>query len=90
MTYSSFACEFATDSHLMKLQRLVNNVIGTIGIFPRRTPTSDLHMSFRIPNVHDYKTNYAGNKQKSYKIMTIKMFAIFDKENPDIECISDI
>jgi hypothetical protein len=31
--------------------------------------------------------NYAGNKQKSYKIMIMKMFAILDKAKPDIESI---
>jgi hypothetical protein len=31
--------------------------------------------------------NYAGNKQKSYKIMITKIFAIFDKVKPGIESI---
>jgi hypothetical protein len=36
---------------------------------------------------YDYITNYVGNKQKSYKIMIIKMFAILDKAKPDTESI---
>jgi hypothetical protein len=31
--------------------------------------------------------NYAGNKQKSYKIMEMLMFAMQDKEKPDTENI---
>jgi hypothetical protein len=27
--------------------------------------------------------NYAGNKQKSYKVMKMKMFAILNKAHPD-------
>jgi hypothetical protein len=27
--------------------------------------------------------NYAGNKQESYKIMKMRMFATLDKANPD-------
>jgi hypothetical protein len=37
-TYASPAWEFAADTHLLKLQRLQNKVLCTIGNFPRRTP----------------------------------------------------
>jgi hypothetical protein len=60
-------------------KRLQNKVLCTIGNFPRRTPVRDLHVAFRLPYVYDY----AGNKQKSYKIMKMKMFATLDKENRD-------
>jgi hypothetical protein len=40
----------------MKLQRLQNQVLRTIGIFPRSTPVRDLHMAFEIPFVYDYIT----------------------------------
>jgi hypothetical protein len=33
------------------------------------------------------KQNYAGDKQKSYKIMRMNMFAIYDKAKADIENI---
>jgi hypothetical protein len=36
------------------------------------------------------RRNYAGNKQKSYKIMKIQMFAILDKANPDTSNITDL
>jgi hypothetical protein len=56
MTYASPAWEFAADTHLMKLQRLQNKVISTIGNYPRHTPVCDLHMDFQIPFVYDYIT----------------------------------
>jgi hypothetical protein len=40
----------------MKLQRLQNKVLGTIGNFPRRTPVRDLHMAFTLPYIYDYIT----------------------------------
>jgi hypothetical protein len=54
MTYASPAWEFAADSHLVKLQRLQNKVLRTIGNLPRSTPIRDLHMAFNIPYVYDY------------------------------------
>jgi hypothetical protein len=56
MTYAITAWEFAADIHLMKLQRLQNKVLRTIGSFPRRTPVQDLHVAFEIPFVYDYIT----------------------------------
>jgi hypothetical protein len=38
-------------------------------------------------HIYDYIINYIGNKQKSYKIMKMKMFATLDKANPDKENI---
>jgi hypothetical protein len=52
----TYAWEFAADTHLMKLQRLQNKVLRTIGNFPRRTPVCDLHIAFKIPYVYDYIT----------------------------------
>jgi hypothetical protein len=40
----------------MKLQRLQNKVLRTIGNYPRHAPVSDLHMAFQIPFVYDYIT----------------------------------
>jgi hypothetical protein len=56
MTYASPAWEFAAHTHLMKLQRLQNKVLRTIGNFPRCTPVRDLHVVFEIPFVYDYVT----------------------------------
>jgi hypothetical protein len=52
MTYASPAWEFAADTHLMRLQRLQNKVLRTIGNFPRRTPVR----AFKVPYVQDYIT----------------------------------
>jgi hypothetical protein len=47
---------FVSDYHLLKLQRLQNKVLRTIGNYPRRTRVRDLHMAFKLPYVYDYLT----------------------------------
>jgi hypothetical protein len=54
MTYASPSWEFAGYTHLMKVQRLQNKVLGTSGNYPRHTPVHDLHMVFQNPFVYDY------------------------------------
>jgi hypothetical protein len=54
--HASPAWEFATDTHLKKLQRLQNRVLRTIVNYPRRTPARDLHMALKLPYVYDYIT----------------------------------
>jgi hypothetical protein len=84
MTYACPTWEFAADNHhLLKFQCLQNKVLRTIGNFPRRTPVRDVHMALKLPYICDYITNYAGNKQKSYKIMKMQMFITLDKANCD-------
>jgi hypothetical protein len=56
MTYACPAWEFAAESHLLKLQRLQNEALRTIGSFPRRTSVRDMHVAFQIPYVYDYIT----------------------------------
>jgi hypothetical protein len=56
MTYACPAWEFAAKSHLLKLQRLQNRVLRTIGNFPRRTSVRHLHVALLIPRVDDYIT----------------------------------
>jgi hypothetical protein len=79
MTYASPDWEFAADTDLMKLQRLQNKVLRTIGNYTRRTPVRDLHLAFQIPFVYDYKTTLCRQQHRSYKIMIMKMFAPLDK-----------
>jgi hypothetical protein len=43
----------------MKLQRLQNKVLRTIGNFPRHTPVRELHKAFNIPYVYDYITKFS-------------------------------
>jgi hypothetical protein len=56
MTYACPAGEFAAESRLLKLQRLQNKVLRTIGSFPRLTSVRDMHVAFQIPYVYDYIT----------------------------------
>jgi hypothetical protein len=56
MTYACPAWEFAAESHLLKLQRLQNKVLHTIGNYTRRTPVRDMHVTFQIPYMYDYLT----------------------------------
>jgi hypothetical protein len=50
------AWELAVDNHQVKLQRLQNKVLRTIGNFPKHTPVQDLHMAFKLPYIYDYIT----------------------------------
>jgi hypothetical protein len=56
MTFASPAWEFAANSHLLKLHRLQNKVLRTIGNFPRCRPVRELHKAFNIPYIYDYIT----------------------------------
>jgi hypothetical protein len=56
MTYACPAWEFAAESHLLKLQRLQNQFLRTIGNFPRRISVRDIHVAFQIPYVYDFIT----------------------------------
>jgi hypothetical protein len=56
MTYACPAWEFAADTHLLKLQRLQNKVLRTIGNLPRSRPVRDLYVAFKIPYVYDIIT----------------------------------
>jgi hypothetical protein len=56
MAYACPTWEFAAETYLLKLQRLQNKVLRTIGSFPRRTSVRDMHMAFQIPYVYNYIT----------------------------------
>jgi hypothetical protein len=56
VTYVCPAWAFVADSHLLKLQRLQNNILCVIDNFPRCTPVRDLHMTFKLPHLHYYIT----------------------------------
>jgi hypothetical protein len=56
MTYDCPAWEFAADSHLLKLLRPRNKVLHTTANLPRRTPTHDLHVAFKVPCLYDFVT----------------------------------
>jgi hypothetical protein len=56
VTYACPAWEFAAETHLLKLQRVQNRVLRTIGNFPRDTSIRDMHVALQIPYVYDYIT----------------------------------
>jgi hypothetical protein len=56
MTCAFPAWEIAAENHLLKLQRLRNKVLRTIGNLPRCSPVRDLHVAFQIPYVFYYIT----------------------------------
>jgi hypothetical protein len=56
VTYACLAWEFAAETHVLKLQRLQNSVLRTIGNFPRHTSVRDMHVASRIPYVYGYET----------------------------------
>jgi hypothetical protein len=56
MTYACPAWEFAAECHLLKLQRLQNKVLRTVGNFLKRTSVRDMHKAFPTPYVYDYIT----------------------------------
>jgi hypothetical protein len=50
------------DTYLLKLQRIQNEVLCTIGNIPRCTLARDLHTAFKLPYVYDYVTKLCRNK----------------------------
>jgi hypothetical protein len=56
MAYACPAWEFAAQCHLLKLQRLQNKILRTIGNFPKHTSVRDMHKAVHMPYVYDYIT----------------------------------
>jgi hypothetical protein len=56
MTYACPAWEFSAECHLLKLQRLQNKVLRTIGNFPKHSSVRDMHKAFHMPYAYDYIT----------------------------------
>jgi hypothetical protein len=54
MIYACLAWKFAAHAHLLKLQRLQNKVLRTIGKFPVCISVRDLDTAFNLPYVYDY------------------------------------
>lgn len=68
MVYACPAWEDEVDAHLLKLKRLHNCFLHSIGNFDRCTPVHEMHMAFRICCVYSYIIKLAGNRQKPSKI----------------------
>jgi hypothetical protein len=56
MTSACPTWEYAADAHLLKLQRLQNRVLHTVGNLDRCILFHELHMAFKIPYMYDYIT----------------------------------
>jgi hypothetical protein len=54
MTYACPSGELVADTYLLKLRRLQNKLLRTIGNFPRCTPVHDLHTAFKLLYIYDY------------------------------------
>jgi hypothetical protein len=52
ITYTCPASELAADTFLLKLQRLKNKVLRTIGNSPRCTPVRDMYTAFNLPYIY--------------------------------------
>jgi len=53
-----------------------------VGNFPKQTKRNGFHVNCKIKACKILSHNYAGSKQKSYKIMPMKFFATLDKAKP--------
>jgi hypothetical protein len=67
LTYACPTWDFAADTHLLKLQRLQNRVLRSIGNFPSRTPVGETHKAFSMPYVHDYITKLSGQQTEVFQ-----------------------
>jgi hypothetical protein len=56
MTYACPTWEFQAETYLLKLQRIQNKVLRTIGNLPRSTLVHDIHVAFQSPYVYDFIT----------------------------------
>jgi hypothetical protein len=74
----------------MKLQRLQNKVLRTIGNFPRRTPVRELHKAFNIPYIYDYITKLCTQQAKVKRNRENPNVRILSKAKPDTENISGL
>jgi hypothetical protein len=66
----------------MKFQRLENKVLRAFSNFSKRTLVRNRKWILNYRTDMVVSQNYAG-KKKSYKIMTMKIFATQDKAKPD-------
>jgi hypothetical protein len=82
LTYACPAWDFAADTHLLKLQRLQNRVLRSVGDFPRRTPVRELHKAFSIPYVYDYMTKLSRQQAEVILNQENANVRILDKAKP--------
>jgi hypothetical protein len=76
MTYACPVWKFEADNHILKLQYLRKKIFHIIGKFSSYTTACGFHTAFNLPYVYSYVTKLCSNKQRSYKIMRMKMFEV--------------
>jgi hypothetical protein len=69
----------------MQLQLLQNKVLCPTECVPRLTLIPDFHMVFNFPYVYDYISTLCWQKQRSYKLVRMTMFAAQCALKPDTE-----
>jgi hypothetical protein len=79
ITYAFPAWELAVDTELLKLQRLQDKILRTIGNFPRCTQVRHMHTASNLPCVYDYIT----------KLCRKQAEAIRNRENEHVRCIGE-
>jgi hypothetical protein len=74
LTYAYPALKFVMESYLLKFQYLQNKVMHAIGNLPRRTPTHDLHVMFKILYLNSFVTKLC--RQQATVIVNHANFSI--------------
>jgi hypothetical protein len=81
MIYACLTWEFAVDTHLLKLDRLQNKVLHTIGKLPKCTPIRELHMALQV--LYDYLMKLCRQQAVVIQNMKMQMFLTLEKVKPD-------
>jgi hypothetical protein len=84
MTYACPAWELAADNHLLKLQRLQNEVFRNTENFSGHTSVRYMHMAFKFPYIHDYATKLC--RQQTEVIQNHENESIRKIEQGELRC----
>jgi hypothetical protein len=82
MTYACPAWEFAAETHLLKFQRLQNNVLRTTGKLQRSTPVRDFHIAFQ--DHENENVRYIGQgevRHRKYKRLKLGGGHVYDRSS---------
>jgi hypothetical protein len=81
MTYACHAGEFAAEFHLLKLQRLQNSVLRTIGNFPSHTSVCDMQQAEVVQNHKNENVRSIGQgkaRHRKYKRLKLGSGHVYD------------
>jgi hypothetical protein len=86
MTYACPAWKLVADTDFLKLQRLQNKIIRTIGNLSRYTPVRDLHTVFSLPYIYDYITKLCRQQAEvTQNHENGHVHSAYDKAKPDVK-----